>query len=111
MVKTGEISDFFKENRVPDNKTCFWGSYDDSTGSYIFTSMRTYIVELMKNGRNVDSKDTDFTLIPVSVTTETNVRKEVVVTKCTPYLAKPVMGEINLKDAKVKFTFSTQHID
>lgn len=112
MVKTSELTTFFAEGKIPDDKTSFWASYDSSTMTYNFTSMRDYIVELMKGGAIVDEKDCKFTLVPVWITTESSGTYEVttVVTKCAPFISRPVMGRLKVDEAKVKFTFSKQQM-
>lgn len=110
LVKTSELENFFANNKIPDNKTSFWAGYSATTGDYTFTSMREYIVELMKKGE-VSPEDADFTIVPVNISTETNIYKEVVVTRCTPFMQYPAMCELDLSSAKVKFTYSVQRID
>lgn len=111
MVKTKDLNDFFENNKVPDDRTSFWATYDSDKRTYTFTSMRNYILDLMKEGPNVEPEDMDFTLVPVRISTESggsSYNPSVYVSACTPYLSKPSMCILNLDRAVVKFTFSRQ---
>lgn len=112
MIKAKEIEEFFAKNKVPDNKSSFWGSYSNSVKGYNFTTMRDYIVDLVNSGQQVKEEDMDFMIVPVEITIETSDQStsQSFVTSCTPYLARPTMCKIDLKNAKIKFTYSTQKI-
>lgn len=115
MIKTSEIEEFFANGKVPDNKTSFRGSYSSTSGRYEFTSMRDYIISLRDKGHNIDSADTDFTLIPVQYTTETVTSAydgsvTIYVTGCTPYLSSPRMAVIDTDRATIVFTFTSQYV-
>jgi len=114
MIKADKLDEFFEKNKVPDNKTSFWGSYSNAVKGYTFTTMREYIVELINSGEPVKEEDMDFILVPVDITTETSgqtsSKSTTFVTSCTPYFARPTMCEVDLKNAKIKFTYSTQQI-
>ena len=118
MVKSSEVDKFFAENIIPDGKSSFWASYDESSQSYNFTSMRDYIIQAIKernkkedDSKNEESEDYKFTIIPVQITTDTQGTYETttIVTKCTPFISRPVMGRLVLDKAKVKFTYSKQN--
>lgn len=113
MVKSSELDDFFSSSKVPDNKTSFYATYDSENKQYNFSTMREYIVELMRAGATVAPEDCEFTLVPVYIATETSgmYSTTTVVTSCTPYIYMPTMCILNIEDAKVKFTFSKQVID
>jgi hypothetical protein len=76
--------------------------------------MRDYIVDIMdKYGTEVPEDDTDFTLVPVNITTETVTdsstgSSKVVVTYCAPFILRPTMGLLDFDRASVKFIFSRQ---
>lgn len=118
MVKSSEVDKFFAENIIPDGKSSFWASYDESSQSYNFTSMRDYIIQAIKernkkedDSKKEESEDYKFTIIPVQITTDTQGTYETttIVTKCTPFISRPVMGRLVLDKAKVKFTYSKQN--
>lgn len=111
LIKSSELDEFFASNKVPDGKTSFWAGYSSTTGEYVFTSMREYIVDLMKKGGTVSEEDASFTIVPVMISTENDIYSQTVVTKCTPFVQRPVMCELDLDGAKVKFTYSIQKID
>lgn len=117
MVKSDKLEEFFSENKVPDGKTSFYAAFDAETGSYSFKSMRSYfldILERVEKGDTINASDTEFTLLPVNITTETveNYSSTAVyVTSCQPYLLKPTMTKLDTQKAKVSFTYSTQIVD
>jgi hypothetical protein len=108
MVRKCDYESFFAGNKIPDNtEKSFWSTYDSSTSSYTFTSMRQYIVDLMKAGEPVKDEDMDFLLVPVTITTET-VSNTVYVTDCVQFINRPTLCAPDLKNAKLMFTFSTK---
>lgn len=110
MVKTKDLKTFFAENKVPDDVTSFWASYDSDKGIYTFTSMRQYIVDLRQSGKEITPEDYQFTIVPVSISTEETLNQSIVVSDCSPYIAHPSMCSLKLDEAKVKFTYSKQVI-
>lgn len=114
LVKSSEYESFFANNKLPDNKIAFTGTYNSSTGSYVFTSMRDYIINLL-NKTEIAEEDVNFTLVPVQITTETNNgyygNTTTYVTKCQPYMLKPTMTKLNMGEAQIIFSFSSQTID
>ena len=115
MVKTSKLKEFFAQKMVPqtDDTDAFWAAYDSEKGQYEFKSMRPYIMALMKAGGTVKDEDMQFTLVPVSITSETvgyTGSQRVVVTSCLPYIAHPSLCVIDMDRAKVKFTYSRQVI-
>ena len=117
MVKTADASSFFANGMIPDNLTSFYSLYSASSKSYSFSSMRQYIVDLMNKGKDaITDDDMDFTLIPVSITTETYTDTQTgelktVVTSALPYLLTPTMVELDTEKAVVVFTYSSQLIE
>lgn len=113
MVKSSERENFFKNNKIPDNKTSFYATYSSTTGGYTFSGMRDYIVDLIKSGKPVTAEDTDFSLVPVMLTleTQTEYNTEVTyVTKCVPYVGRPTMTQLDMNNAVINFVFSQQMI-
>ena len=114
MVKSSEMDSFFSEGRLPDNKSSFTSVYSSETGSYTFSSMRQYIVDLREKGEaNITEEDVNFTLIPVTVSTEdyTDPSTGVLVTAVTnviPYIIMPTMAELDTENAIIVFTYSNQ---
>lgn len=113
MVKTSEKEKFFRENKVPDGQTSFYASYNPSTGRYSFDGMRDYIIGLIEKGLPIDPDDTQFSLVPVNVTTEDvdgYTSTTTYVTNCTPYIGYPTMTQFDTDRALICFTFSRQEM-
>lgn len=114
LLKASEYPTFFRENKLPDDKTSFTGVYNSSTGNFTFTSLRDYIKELIEKD-NITKEDTEFVIVPVEISMETNSNyygsSSTYVTKCVPLTSKPTMTKINTADAMITFSFSTQLID
>lgn len=113
MIRTSEIEDFFANGKVPDNKTSFRGTYSSTTGRYEFASMRQHIVDLVNKNGNIHPDDIDFTLIPVTYTTETVTNNydgstTIYVTGCEPYTSSPRMAVLDTDRAVIVFTYTTQ---
>lgn len=121
MVKKSQKDKFFSTTKVNDNMSSFYATYNSSTGTYAFSSMRNYIIDLIKKG-TVTSDDEEFVICPVQVsfyTTSNNnyygyygyyssSSSTAQVSSITPYVVEPVMTILDLKHAKIDFTFSKQ---
>ncbi|MCH5213576.1 MAG: DUF4270 family protein [Muribaculaceae bacterium] len=117
LVKTSEMDAFFAEGKVPDNQSAFYSSYSSDAGSYTFSSMRDYIVNLKNKGlAAITDDDVDFTLIPVQVTTEdytdpTTGVASTQVTSAVPFILRPTMVELDTQAASIIFTYSNQTLN
>lgn len=112
LIKTSELKNFFTDNKIPDNISSFTAEYDSTNKRYRFSSMRSYIIDLL-NKTDISDEDVEFTILPISLTTENNSYNTTVtyITKCTPYTIKPTMVRLDTDEAEVVFTFSSQIID
>lgn len=114
LLKASEYPSFFNNNKLPDDKVAFTGTYDSVNERYVFTSLRSYIVELLGKDQ-LTPEDTEFVIVPVEITSETNNSyygsSSTYVTKCVPLTYKPTMTLLNTAEAMVTFSFSTQLID
>lgn len=114
LIKKSEYDTFFKENRIPDNKIAFTGVYDTNKKRYSFTSLRQYFIDLLSK-ETITEEDTDFVIVPVEITTETNTgyygSSTTYVTKCSPYIVRPTMTMLKTGEAMLTFSFSTQMIE
>lgn len=115
LVKTSEVDDFFKNEKLPDNKTSFTASFDEKKGEYAFSSMRNYILNLLEKG-GATADDEEFSIIPVYLKQESQKtdyygNTTTYVTKCTPYTMKPTMTRLLTDKALVVFTFSSQKFE
>lgn len=126
MVKTSKLKEFLASNSLPDNKDSFYAEYSSTRKRYAFSSMRDYILDLIKNG--VKDEDLDFTILPANIEFETNESSSSsslnwylgyytspsssteYPTKCTPYIAKPSMCRLKMDEARTIFTYSIQQM-
>lgn len=111
MVKSSKLKEFLASNSLPDSKDSFYATYSSATKSYGFSSMRSYILDLIQNG--VNDEDLDFTLIPADLTIESSSSSyssssTPTVTKCSPYIVKPTMCRLLIDKARTVFTYSSQ---
>jgi hypothetical protein len=116
MVRESEREAFFANNDVPDGVNSFYAAYDSDTGTYNFTGMRDYLLKLIDEYQYADprNEDTDFALIPIDVTTETvtsTYSSSTYVTKCSPYIAKPTLTQLNTDNCTITFTYSSQQLE
>lgn len=129
MVKTSKLKEFLESNSLPDNKDSFYATYSSTNKRYAFSSMRQYILDLIKDG--VKDEDIDFTIIPANLTFESNSSSsnsyydyyysyyygtssnsgKTYLTKCTPYITSPTMCRLKLDEAQTIFTYSLQQIN
>lgn len=123
MVKKSQKDKFFATTQINDNLSSFYATYDSSTQSYSFSSMRDYIIDLVKKGE-VTSDDVEFVICPVQVSFYSNASSSSLygyyygyygynttsmqVSTITPYVTEPVMTILDLDNAKIDFTFSKQ---
>lgn len=112
MIPVSELDAFFAENRVPDDKTSFWATYDHDSGAYNFTSMRQFITDLDALP-SLAGVELDYAVVPVLIGTENltdsygNITGMKVVS-CTPYMARPTMCVLDTEKGSFTFTFSRQ---
>lgn len=115
LIKTSEVDEFFRNNKLPDNKTSFSAVYDYSNKRYQYNGLREYLLNMMAKGTVTDD-DVDFSLIPVQITTEEvssgyyGSQTTSYVTGCTPYAIRPTMTFIDTQAAEMVFSFSSQII-
>ncbi len=132
MVKTSKLKDFLSSNALPDGKDSFYAAYSAMAKRYSFTSMRNYILGLIKDG--VKEEDLDFTIIPANIEFEkdessssssiydnywallyggyynTSSSKNTEPIKCTPYILKPTMCRLKMDEARTIFSYSLQQL-
>ncbi len=118
MLLSKNKEDFFANNEITDDVTSFVAAYNAADNSYTFSGLRSYLLRMLdeydKNGA-VDAADYTFTLTPVTVSTETNssgyYSTTTYISAITPYVLTPAMTALNLKEAKLTFTFTKQTVD
>lgn len=71
--------------------------------------MRAYILDMIEKNEITD-EDINFTLTPVSISTEnySSYDETVYINSIVPYVQTPVMVRLRLDNAKIKFTYSKQ---
>ncbi len=123
MVKKSQKDKFFASTQINDNMSSFYAAYNSLTKSYTFSSMRNYIIDIINKG-SVTADDEEFVICPVQVSFYTNSNSNYYygyyygsssststqVSTITPYVTEPVMTILDLKHAKIDFTFSKQTI-
>ena len=111
LVLKSKKDDFFSSRSINDDKTSFYASYNASTHSYTFSSMRQYILDMIDKG-NLSAEDVEFVITPVSVTTETSQSSysssTTYTTAICPYVEQPAMAILDLDKAKIRFSFTKQ---
>lgn len=114
LVKESEYENFFNKNSLPDNKTSFSAAYTSSDNSYHFSSMRDYILELLKKDK-IEEDDIMFRVVPVDISYETVSgyygSGTTYVTKCVPYIVRPTMTRLHTEKAIIDFSFSSELIE
>lgn len=114
MVLKNKRDEFFANKSLPDNRTSFYASYNSTAGAYVFSGMRSYLLDMLAK-EEVTADDFTFSLVPVQVEFENLVNTSYYSTavqktesSVTPYIVAPAMARVDLPGAKVKFTYSSQ---
>lgn len=118
MVKTSYKDKFFLENKVPDNVESFYADYNSTKQAYNFSGLRPYFMNLLEKygtAADIPEDELKFTLVPVYVETESVSNgyyssPTVYVNSVTPYIQRPAMVKLDLKEAKVTLTFSKRTV-
>lgn len=127
LVKSSKLEEFLANNSLPDDKDSFYAEYKSKLKRYTFSSMRNYILGLIRNGVNED--DLDFTIIPANMEFEekqasnnynnywnalygydTSSSDDSSPIKCTPYISKPSMCKLRMDKARTIFTYTLQQM-
>ncbi len=110
LVKKSERDEFFANSSITDNVSSFYVAYDSTNKCYSFSSMRSYILDLLDKDE-ITEDDVTFVLCPITVETETTTSYYTSTTSVTgiiPYIDEPAMVKLLLDEAKIKFAYSTQ---
>lgn len=111
MVLKSKRDSFFANSELPDNQTSFYATYDSSTQTYSFAALKNYLSDMFDK-EEITAEDCTFRLVPVLVSYETvsngYYSTTQVESSVTPYISTPAMAKLNVKDAKIKFTYSLQ---
>lgn len=110
LIQKSKLNDFFANSEVTDNESSFYAVYNNETGCYKFSDMRSYIINMSKK-ENITPEDEEFVIVPVSVNSETiSTSGTIYIKDIVPYVETPVMAKLHLDKATIKFTYSTQTI-
>lgn len=119
MVKKKDKAKFFAGTQINDDISSFYASYDATYKRYVISSMRDYIMDLMKKDE-ITAEDEEFVICPALVSFFVNSSSNYYqyyygynttstqVSSITPYITEPVMGKLNFSKAKISFTFTKQ---
>ena len=114
MLLSKDKDTFFLESKIPDNKTSFYATYNSTSGTYEFSGLRDYFLDLIKKDKITD-EDLTFTLTPITVTYETNSSyyygSTTTVTGIVPYVATPIMVRLLIEKSKISLVYSKQTIN
>lgn len=115
LILKNKKKQFFEKSQIPDNEVAFTASYDVSTGSYKFSSMRQYLLNAIAKGGNLTEDDYTFVITPVTINTIDNSNYysssiTSVVSSVVPYIEQPAMATLHLENAKISLTFTNQNI-
>ena len=122
MVKTCKKDEFIMGDSLANNKDSFYAAYDATTDSYQFTSLREYVLDIIRNKGGVATEDDmNFTITPMDVTVYTDSSSSYyyyyygtdatsteTITKIAPQVSCPAIARLRLDKASVKLTFSKQ---
>lgn len=120
MVKTSKKDTFINGDSLVNNKDSFYAVYDAVGKRYVFSGLRSYVLNILNNqGGIATDDDFDFTITPVDVTTYTYTQSYYyygggttsAVTKISPMVSRPAIARLMLDKAKIKITYSKQIVD
>ncbi len=112
LIRKDKVDEFFSKQQLNDNVNSFYATYNSTTKSYSFNSMRQYFINMTKKDVVTDA-DGEFVLIPVAPVMElqqTGYTPTYVVMALLPYTGIPCMTTINMDETKFVLTFSNQSI-
>ncbi len=117
LVKKSDRESFFADNKLTNDTTSFYTTFNTDSCRYDFGSLRNYLMEMVKkdaDGEQLTTADGEFILTPVSVETETSssyYNQSTTVVAIVPYISTPAMAKIDLKKSKITVTYSNQDIN
>lgn len=115
LVRASQKDKFFSDNKMPDGEQSFYTSYDTSTDTYTFSSLRPFVKAILDKDADItaDSDYDTFYLVPVDVKTTTTTSyytgTTTVLQSVNPMLSAPAMVKLDMGDAKLKVTYSKKN--
>lgn len=112
MVLKSQKNEFFANNKLTDNKTSFYATYNPVDSCYRFTDMRNYMIEMLAKDE-ITPEDYTFVLTPINISTRqvSSYSNETAITAMTPYITSPALAKFKPREAKIKIIFSRQIIE
>ena len=112
FIRASQVKDFFEQKLLPDDISTIYATYDKANKVYNFGNIGSYIRSVMQREDPTVTKDDEtIALIPVQVLSETSTNYYTTttsVTSVTPYCASPAIVKLDLNNAKIKITYTTQ---
>ncbi len=110
MVLKSKKDEFFSKNKLTDNITSFYASYDETNKCYNFSGLRGYMTNLLEKSE-ITEDDYMFVITPVQVNLEAQSNSgygqtSYVESSIVPYVSTPSMAKFLFDKAKIKLTFS-----
>lgn len=112
FIRASQVKDFFEQKLLPDDISTIYATYDKANKVYNFGNISSYIRSVMqREDPTVTEDDETIALIPVQILSETSsnyYNTTTSVTSVTPYCASPAFVKLDLNEAKIKITYTTQ---
>ncbi len=112
FIRASQVKDFFERKQLPDDISTVYATYNRATKTYNFGNIGSYIRSVMqREDPTVTEDDETIALVPVQVLSETSsnyYNTTTSVTSVTPYCASPAIVQLDLDEAKIKITYTTQ---
>lgn len=115
LIRSSEKDKFFANNKISDNKTSFYATYNVSTKSYEFGNMREFLLNLLDADAEEIEDASDMTIVPIDLVSETNYdsyyyyyNTTTTITAMTPAISAPMIAKAKLDKAKIKLIYSKQ---
>lgn len=116
LVLKSKKDEFFSKNKLTDDVTSFYATYDSANHRYRFNGLRGYLLDALDRD-DLTAADSEFVLTPVNIETETNQSNSyyssstTYVSAINPYIGAPVLVKLNLDKCVITFTFSKQTVE
>lgn len=114
LILKNKQQEFFEKSKVTDSKTSFYATYDSTTGTYSFSSMRQYLLDALNKESELTADDYTFVITPVTINTESTSSyyssQTTYISSIVPYVEQPAMAQLDLDNAKIILTFSNQNL-
>lgn len=113
LVLKKDREEFFEKNKLTDDISSFYATYDSDKHCYTFSNLRRYMLNLLEK-ETLEPEDYTFSLVPVTVNFEATSNSgyygttEYTETDIQPYLSAPAMCVVDLTKTKIKLTYSRQ---